>query len=729
MSMKLLRTRFLPTSAPLATLLVLCLALLGCKRQERWNVLLVTFDTTRADHLACYGHEAIQTPAIDRLASEGVLFEQAYATVPITTPSHSSILTGKYPLAHGVRDNGLFVLPDGQETLAEILGEAGWSTAAAIGAFPLISKFGLDQGFELYDDGVTPPTDNFLGDRALPKAGLYFDERRAARVNEALLPWLEEHHGEPFFAWAHYYDPHQPFQPPSPYDQLYAGRPYDGEIAYSDESFGALLDRLRELGVYERTIVVFTSDHGEGRGEHSELTHSTLIYNTTLHVPFIVHVPGVEGGRRVGAPVSSVDIVPTVLDLLGLPIPDDVQGRSLAPVLRGDEDAEGLEDLSRRPLYAETLSPRLGFGWGELRALMRGDHKLIYGPRPELYDLGADPRELDDLFEREGELAERMERELSRFLVEHAAQDLDAAVEMDEETRRKLMALGYIGGGGDGAETITEELRSDGIPPQDRVGDISDLSLAKQLLFNRQPLRALEVVERLLDGHPENPTYLEMLATANLQLGRLERALEVIDEVRGMETASGVADRLLLPLGTLLFYRGEYERAEEVLGQSLEGESNAVAHYLLANIHSARGDRPAERAALEAALAADPTYASARVDLAIRHAQAGEREQAETELRRAMADQPYFAKAFYNYGAFLAEGGQLEDAVPQFRRAVELRPDYWQGYFALVSLHLGLEAWDEANRYLKTLEDRAPHSPEAARARALVVQAAGEEQP
>ena len=723
--MKLLKSRFLLPSSLLA--LAMTLGLGGCQRPEPWNVLLVTFDTTRADHLACYGHDGIRTPNVDALAAEGVLFEQAYAAAPVTTPSHSTILTGKYPIAHGVRDNGLFVLPDSQQTLAEILGEAGWATGAAIGAFPLVRKFGLDQGFDHYDDAINPPTDNFLADRSLPKSRLYFDERRAARVNEALDPWLEQHHADPFFAWVHYYDPHQPFDPPTPYDQLYAGRPYEGEIAYADEVFGQLLDRLRQLGVYDRTIVVLTADHGEGRGEHGELTHSVQIYNTTLHVPLIVHVPGTEGGRRIGAPVSSVDIVPTVLDLLGLPIPDDVQGQSLAPILRGEAGAEGDETLARRPLYAETLAPRLGFGWGELRALMRGDRKLIYGPRPELYDLGADPDELHDLIDTETETAERMEAELARFLAENAAQDLDAAVEMDEETRQKLMALGYIGGGGGVGDVIVEELRRDGVPPQDRVGDISDLSLAKQLISNRQPLRAREVVARLLEGHAENPTYLEMMATVDLQLGRLDAALETIERVRGLESASGVADRLLLPVGTLLFYRGEYDRAEAVLGQSLEREANAVAHYLLANIHSARGDREAERSALEAALALDPTYASARVDLAIRHAQAGDREQAEVELRRAMADQPYFAKTFYNFGAFLVEGGQLEEAVPQFQRAVELRPDYWQAYFALVSLHLALEQPEEAARHFRTLESRAPRSPETERARVLIGQEAGHE--
>ncbi len=710
-----------PLRASLLRASLLAFALLtGCGRAEPWNVLLVTFDTTRADHFGCYGNADVKTPAVDALAAEGVRFARAFSAIPLTTPSHSTILTGKYPIAHGVRDNGMFVLPEGQETLAEVLKARGWATAAAIGAFPLTRKFGTGQGFDLYDDHVSEQFDNFQGRRALPKASLFFDERRAAQVNEALFPWLEEHHRERFFAWAHYFDPHHPQEPPPPYDQLYAGDLYAGEIAYADESFGNLLDRLKQLGVYDRTLVVFAADHGEGLGEHRELTHSLQLYNATLHVPLIVKLPGGRAGGVVETPVGTVDILPTVLDALGLEVPEGVQGRSLAPELAAGERPPAAEP---GVLYAETLSPRLGYGWGELRALYSGDRKYVFGPRPELYDLDADPRELRDLSGAEPETAERMQRQLSRFLRDHAAGDLDAAVEMDEETRNKLMALGYLTGSGDSGGKIEEVLRPGGIAPQDRVADVSELSMAKQLLFRRQPLPARELVRGLLDKDPQNVLYLELRAGADLQLGRLDAALETLQEIRRGDQAGTVTGRLLRQLGTLYFYRGEYDRAEEMLRESFEVEPSAEGHYLLANVYLARGQRSEELATLEATLEVDPAYAPARVDLAIRQAQAGERQAAEASFRQAMRDQPYFAKTFYNYGAFLAEAGELEAALGHMQRAVDLAPRYWKAYVALIQLHLALGQPEAAGRRYRALAARAPSSPEAERAGQLIEEA------
>ncbi len=698
---------------PIAVPLLALALLAGCGRSERWNVLLVTFDTTRADHIGCYGNDDIKTPNLDALAAEGTRFARAFTAIPLTAPSHSTILTGKYPIAHGVRDNGLFVLSENQETLAEILKARGWSTAAAIGSFPLTAKFGTGQGFDLYDDHVTGEFENFQGRRTLPKASLFFDERRAARVNEALYPWLEEHHEEPFFVWAHYFDPHHPLAPPPPYDQLYAGNPYAGEIAYADEAFGQLVERLRRLGVYDRTLVVFAADHGEGNGEHGELTHSMLLYNGTLHVPLIVRLPGGRDGAVVDTPVGTVDILPTVLDLLGVPLPEGVQGRSLGAELEGGagEPAD---------LYAETLSPRLAYQWGELRALLSEDRKYIFGPRPELFDLDADPREVSDLVAAEPETAEGLQRRLSRFLRDNAADDLDAAVAMDDETRQKLMALGYLAAAVGEVEAIEEVLRPGGIPPQDRVRDISDFSAAKQMLFSNRPLTALELIRGLVEGDPQNAFYRELEATANLQLGRLDAALASVEEIRRQGTVGEVTGRLLLQLGSLYFYRGEHDRAEALLRQSQEVEPGPVGRYLLANVYSARGQRPEERAELEAALEADPAYAPARVDLAIRLAQGGDGEAAEAEFRRAIRDQPYFPKAFYNYGAFLAGSGELGAAVEKFERAVELEPSYWQAYVALVQLYLALDQPEAAERHHRTLVSRAPESPEAEAVRKLI---------
>ncbi|MEM8964365.1 MAG: tetratricopeptide repeat protein, partial [Acidobacteriota bacterium] len=398
-------------------------------------------------------------------------------------------------------------------------------------------------------------------------------------------------------------------------------------------------------------------------------------------------------------------------DLLGIPIPNEVQGVSLVDAMNSDESALD------RPLYAETLAPRLGFGWGELRALIDGKDKYIFGPRPELFDIRADPRELDNRLAGEAELGDRMQRRLAAFLRENAADNLDAAVSMDEETRQKLQALGYLGSGAGADEPIEEVLRQGGIPPQDTVTYINDISQVKIKIFRHQSLVALEILETLLDNDPENPSYLEMSVTANVQLGRLDEALAIIERARALDATSVATSTILLQLGSLYFYQGDLDKAEPLLRQSLDLEPLALGHYLLASVYTARGDLAAERAALEAALDADPSYAPARVDLAIRYAQAGDRERAARELDRALRDQPYFAKGYYNYGAFLVEGGDLDGALSQFERAVELDPNYWLGYLALVELSLALDKPTDAKQHYQTLLRRAPNRDETAQAR------------
>jgi arylsulfatase A-like enzyme len=516
-------------------------------------VVLVTFDTTRADHLGCYGNDTVDTPTVDALAAEGVRFERALSAIPITLPSHSTILTGKYPPGHGVRDNGLFVLAEEQETLAEILKGHGYATGAAVGAFPLVARFGVDQGFDHFDDRLSSEGLGVLGAGALAAPRLFFEERRAARVNEAVFDWLEAVSADPFFLWVHYYDPHQPHEPPPPYDQLYANDRYDGEIAYADESLGVLLDRLRSLGVYDRTLVVFTSDHGEGLGEHGELTHSYLVYDTTLHVPLIFRLPGGAGGGRVVAePVRLVDLLPTILDLLELPVPDGLDGRSLETALEGGA-------TSPRPHYAESLSARFNHNWGELRALYDGGWKYIHGPRPELYDLGADPRELHDLAGAEPEVAERMRSALAGFLARRAAASASVASVPDAETRERLQALGYLQGGGGEPATVSEELRGDGTPPQDRIGDVSAMSQVRSLLVQGRAFAAQQIAEELIRRDPVNPFYLEVLANTQLQLGQVDGARETIERLGELGPLRDPGRLLALRLGHALYLRGARE--------------------------------------------------------------------------------------------------------------------------------------------------------------------------
>lgn len=704
--------RLSTTVASLSALIVLA----GCARAPRWNLLVVTFDTTRADHIGCYGHAAARTPNVDRLAREGVRFARAYTAAPITMPSHSTIFTGKYPPRTGVRDNGMFVLPAEQTTLAEVLKARGYATAAAVGGFPLLRKFGLDQGFDLYDDRLEVEYEDAQARRVVRKSQLYFEERRAGRVNEAVRDWLERNASRPFFLWVHYFDAHQPQEPPPPYDQLFANAPYDGEIAYADESLGRLMAHLERLGVYERTLVVFLADHGEGLGEHRELTHSYLLYDATLHVPLIFRLPAGASGRGqvVERRVGTVDVMPTILDLLGQPVRTDLDGQSL----------RGLFDRAYprpRPaeLYAETLSPRLSQGWSEMRAVIEGDHKYVHGGRPEMFDLGADPRELRDRMAEDPERADRLRRSLEGFLKAHTPRNPSAAVEVDAETRERLEALGYLGAGGPQGGAIVEALHPGGTPPQDRVEDVSAMTRAKNLLLAGLPLDALQTVRRLLQLDPDNAYYLEIQAHAQAQLGLLDDALESLERIGTQGKRARFPEELQVQIGYRLHGQGRRERGLQLIRASLERKPRAEASYLLAVLLRQDGQVEPGRQALKQALEQDPEYAPALVDLGIQRAEEGDLHAASDLFLHALRVRPYYARAHYNYGTFLLQANQPESALGSFERAIELDADYLPSYYAAAVLARELGQPERSRELLSRLRARAPNSPEAKRARSL----------
>ncbi len=663
------------------SMMLLCL---GCGRApEQWNVVIVTFDTTRADHIGCYGKGDARTPTIDKLAREGVVFEHAYSPIPITAPSHSTMMTGKVPFAHGVRDNGLFVLDDKQTTLAEILKEQGYKTGAAIGAFPLTSQFGLDQGFDVYEDHLSVSYNDFQGNRVLSKRKLYFDERKAGRVNEAIIPWLRDHHKKPFFLWAHYFDPHHPHEPPFPYHDQFRNDLYSGEIAYADECLGVLIGELKRLGVYENTLLIFTADHGEGRGEHQETTHSLLLYNATLHVPLVIRDPEGRRGERVTERVGLVDIFPTVLDMLKVDVPDEAQGRSLLGYLRSGTSQTDPD----RAYYAETLSPRFSNGWGELRAIYADDYKYIHGPRPELYRISDDPREIKNRIHTEPGHADELRARLEDYLVEHEVDNAGGSVGMNNETKQKLMALGYLSGSSGDTSVDDERLRDDGVAPQDRVADVSAISGAKNAIFRGQPLLARELLMDLMTDDPDNPAYMRYLATAEAQLGRFDEALVLLNRLLKADFPVAPPAETLMQIAQLHLLTGDIETAVDKARESTLLDETSAGLYFRAKIHERLGQTDEEVSSLRLALKIDPKYVPARIDLAIRLAESGDIDTARREFNQALADEPYFARTWYNHGVFLLNNENRADAATSLRRAVELDPHYLKARYALVVLY------------------------------------------
>ena len=394
------------------------------------NVLIVTLDTTRADHIGCYGHSDIATPTMDRLALDGVLFSRAISPAPTTLPSHCSIFTGLYPFNHGARSNGVFRLPEENQTLAEVFHEQGYATGAAISAFVLDSRFGLAQGFTNYDDAVK----DFAANRIHPDP-----ERFANNTTDVALDWLKSHKGQKFFYWIHYFDPHQPYEPPAEYKDTYGGRPYDGEIAFVDAEFKRLVNYLEETGQRDNTLIVIIGDHGQGMGQHDELTHGFLLYDTTLHVPFIMNCGDkLGGGVHIDREVSSVDVAPTVLSLVGLSRPARCDGVDLT------QEAES----GNRPIFIDTLEGYCQYGFSPLMGVVEGSVKYIFGPNPELYDRSSDTQEEDNLIARKPDLAKRMEQ----LLKEKHGEDLAKAArvqpteQLGQDDIDLLRSLGYVVG-------------------------------------------------------------------------------------------------------------------------------------------------------------------------------------------------------------------------------------------------------------------------------------------
>jgi choline-sulfatase len=363
------------------------------------NLLLVTLDTTRADRIHAYGFEDIETPNLDRLAREGVLFEQAISPAPLTLPAHSSIFTGTFPPAHGVRDNGGFFLDESQTTLAERLQARGFTTGGFVGAYVLDHKWGIAQGFQTYFDDFDLSKYQSLSLGSVDRPG--------NEVADKALAWLDGIGSKRFFGWVHFYDAHSPYDPPEPFKSRYAGHPYLGEIAFVDSQLGRLLAYLDAHHLADRTIVVVMGDHGESLGEHGEGTHGFFVYQATMHVPLLIRTPyDTMAGRRVADTVRSIDILPTALELLGVKPSDPLEGTSVVPLMTGAKKELGLA------AYSEAIYPRFHFGWSDLRALTSGRFVYVAAPRPELYDLQQDPGELHNVYPDRQALGDRMNQEL-----------------------------------------------------------------------------------------------------------------------------------------------------------------------------------------------------------------------------------------------------------------------------------------------------------------------------
>ncbi len=604
------------------------------------NVVLITIDTLRADHLGCYGYKQIKTPNIDGLAADGVRFESAFAVVPVTLPSHSSMLTGTYPMLSGMHDFSGNKLSPLQPTLASVLKQAGYQTGAVIGAAVLDSRFGLNQGFDFYYD-------HFDFSR-LDEANLDEMERPGNVVADVALDWLGKNSQKKLFLWMHLYDPHFPYHPPDPYSREYAAQPYDGEIAFADEQVRRLLRFLKEKGIYQNTVIVLCGDHGESLGEHGEKTHGFFIYNATMHVPLIIRLPENRlpenaAARTVADPVSLVDLMPTVLGAVGLEIPSQVQGRSLLPQLRGDRTGRDRSDQAARDrvLYGETFMPRIHFNWSELRGSENTKYHFIDAPRPELYDLAKDPSEVHNLFTEKKAVAEEMRAKLTGMIRDYSAgKELAEKTGLDPALMERLKALGYAGfSGGSDPTSNGPAIISRNLPdPKDRV---VTYELISDAIADSQHGRYQESIEKLKSVIKTEPNSVPAHYLQGLDYYRLKMFAEAVDELQKTVQLS---------------------------------PDYALAFFNLGMAQAHAGQMDAAIATLQRTLQLDATNFDAAYNLGVAFIQKRQLEPAAVALRQSVTINPEFASGHRALGETLLYLDKLDDAIAELRRAVELAP-------------------------------------------------------
>ena len=654
-------------AAPLAAAVLLG----GCRgRSARgYNLLLITLDTVRADRIGAYGYGAAETPAIDALAHQGARFETAVAAMPLTLPSHATLLSGLLPQHHGLRNNGAGRFPDAFDTLATRLSSGGYRTAAFLGAFVLDRRFGLARGFDRYDDEI---------ERDPPQAAGLGAERKGSIVVDRAASWLQGGGDErPFFVWVHLYDAHAPYQPPEPFRSRHAGQPYDGEIAYVDAQVARLLAALDDIRPSGRTVVAVVGDHGEALGEHGELTHGLLIYDGSLRVPLVVVASGiVRAGRVVRTPVGLADVGPTLAGLLEQPLaaagasraPD---GHDLAPALRGAADP------AEEELYSESEYPRT-FGWSGVAALRRGRLKYIAAPRPELFDLASDPHEESNLAPRDFRAAALASRlaELRR-----ASPPDGSRVRVDEASRERLAALGYAAGGP--VSDAGEGSRRD---PKDMVGLFRGFEEANWAIQAGRLEAATAKLEELVVADPKNAVFRGLLAQACRRRGNLRRAI------------------------------GLYREAVAAAPDDTD------ARYNLAVALQEAGSPGEARVAIEEALRRDPARPEAHNALGIALFSTGKLAEALAEFDRAVLLDPRDAQAHNNRGNVLRRIGRLDEAENAYRKAIELAPRYADPLNGLGALDVQRDRPAEGLPFFERTLALAPELHEARLNRAIALE-------
>lgn len=646
---------------------------------KQLNVLFITVDTLRSDRLSCYEPSHVSTPFIDSLAARGAVFTRTFSHVPLTLPAHTCIFTGKTPPAHGVRDNGRFRASDNLLTLAEYLKEQGYATGAFIGGYPLHSRFGLNQGFELYDDRL----------EEVSGIGREFAEVRAGIVADRALTWLKNRRS-PWFLWVHFYDPHDPYEPPEPYRTRFKNSPYDGEVAYVDENVGRLLAFLQDTGLTNDTLIILTGDHGESLGDHGELTHGFLTYNSTLWVPLIIAVPG-QKHSTVNQIVSHIDIFPTLCELLSIRRPAGLEGHSLVPALTGRK-------LSSELVYFECLYPYYSKGWAPIQGHITGQWKFIDSPIPELYDLGKDFQEKVNLVPNHDlssfrKVQEKLNQESGLSGTSGSEQKLEAAA------IEKLRSLGYMVG--------PAAPKKKSFSPRDDVKVIlpyyEKAMETLALSSSGQRALAIEKLKEVITARPDLDVSYVNLALIYETAGQIEEAREIL--LGALKSLPESYDIFTHTIGFFIA-SGEYKEAVSLAESRYLPQMDADPKIWvdLGLCYRHLSDFTKARAAYERATAIDPTYSVVHNNLGTLYLAMYMDSRDESLLtksitcfERALELTPDYAAAYYGLGLAYYRAGKFDLSISALKQATRLNPDLADAFF-----YLGVALYKE-KRYAEAL--------------------------
>jgi len=685
-------------------------------RDARPPIVLITIDTLRADRLGSYGSTRGLTPSLDALAREATRFTAAVSQVPLTLPSHASILTGLHPVHHGVRTNDGFRLSPAAPTLAESLKSAGYTTGAFIGGYPLRRSSGLSRGFDRYDDEFLAASDAI--------------ERSADAVTQSAAAWVDANAAQPFFAWIHLFDPHSPYAPPPPFAAEHRDSPYDGEVAYTDAAVGRFLDHLRQRNLFTSAAIVVVADHGESLGEHGERTHGTFLYDSTIRVPMLIKLPtgrsatasaersanaGTPDARLkpsryvdvVGTPVETADLAPTIAALAGATL-DRVDGRSVLPLIDG---AAGDPD---RPAYAESYYQNVLLGWSPLRAVRTARWKLVEAPQSELYDLEHDPGELQNRLEERAAIASGLQRAL-QAIDSGGGATAEAPTAAARESAERLRSLGYASG------STVPTAASGAIDPKDRVAVWAAIEDGIDLT-PRDAASAEQKFTRALQLDPGNGLALKYLGDLRFRAGRMREARDLYR--RAIDAGFRHAD-VYVNLASIAENDGRLDEARDVLASAVRLDaSDADAWNRLGLVEARRDDLQAARHAFTQAIAAAADRAEPYYNLGVVERRAGNEAAAQSRLQEAIARNPKYPEAHYELGTGYLMAKQPGRALEEYRTALASRPDYAEALFAAARAELDLGKSAEARAHYERFIAIAPraYAAQVAAARAALEQ-------